>query len=87
MGGQKVSGRNVRSFFDRLWESAKVVEHWIRIRIFVGIMSEFLKDPKMKSGRVSVRKKPSEIEVKFILNTLKERAIIRDPDSCSLGHF
>ncbi len=27
-------GQNVRSFFDRLWESAKVLEHWIRIRIF-----------------------------------------------------
>jgi hypothetical protein len=25
-GGPKVSGQNVRSFFDRLWETAKVLE-------------------------------------------------------------
>jgi hypothetical protein len=33
-GGSKVSGQNFRSFFGGLWESAKVLEHWIRIRIF-----------------------------------------------------
>jgi len=33
-GGSKVSGQNFRSFFGGLCESAKVSEHWVRIRIF-----------------------------------------------------
>ncbi len=37
-GDPKVSGQNIRSYFDRLWESAKALEHWVRIRIFVGLI-------------------------------------------------
>ena len=71
MGGAKVSGQNVHSFFDQLRESATILEYWVIIRIScsiriyvrkfcethrLGIISEFFKGPKMKLGRVSVPK-------------------------------